>query len=38
MKAKLPHWIKHYEPKGRFDDILVNGNDMLSSLKDGDTI
>ena len=38
MKSELPHWIRHYEPKGRFDDILVNGNDMLSSLKDGDTI
>lgn len=38
MKSELPHWIRHYEPKGRFDDILVNGNDMLTSLKDGGTI
>lgn len=38
MKTELPHWIRHYEPKGRFDDILVNGNEMLSGLKDGGTI
>ena len=38
MKSELPHWIKHYEPKGRFDDILVSGNEMLSGLKDGGTI
>lgn len=38
MKSELPHWIRHYEPKGRFDDILVNGNEMLSSLQDGGTI
>ena len=38
MKSELPHWIRHYEPKGRFDDILVNGNDMLSGLENGGTI
>lgn len=38
MKSELPHWIRHYEPKGRFDDILVNGNDMLSGFENGGTI
>lgn len=35
MKADLPHWISHYEPKGKFDDILVNGDTFMSSLGDG---
>lgn len=35
MKTELPHWIKHYEPKGKFDDILVNNGNLLSSLGDG---
>lgn len=38
MKSALPHWTKHYEPKGRFDDIVVKGNEMLSGLENGGTI
>ena len=38
MKADLPHWISHYEPKGKFDDILVNGDTFMSSLGDGGKI
>lgn len=35
MKSEIPHWVKHYEPKGRFDDVLVDSSDLLSSLGDG---
>lgn len=38
MKADLPHWISHYEPKGKFDDILVSGDTFMSSLGDGGKI
>ncbi len=38
MKTDLPHWISHYEPKGKFDDILVNGEGLISSLQNGDKI
>lgn len=35
MKSEIPHWIKHYEPKGKFDDVLVDGGNLLTSLGDG---
>lgn len=35
MKSEIPHWIKHYEPKGKFDDVLVDGENLLTSLGDG---
>ncbi len=35
MKSEIPHWIKHYEPKGKFDDVLVDGGNLLTSLSDG---
>ena len=38
MKSDLPHWINHYEPKGKFDDILVDSSGLMSSLRDGDKI
>lgn len=38
MKTDLPHWINHYEPKGKFDDILVDGGGLISSLQNGDKI
>ena len=38
MKSDLPHWISHYKPKGKFDDVLVDSNGLMSSLKDGDKI
>lgn len=38
MKSDIPHWIRHYEPKGKFDDILVSGNSLMSSLQDGGKI
>ena len=38
MKSDLPHWINHYEPKGKFDDILVDSQGLMSSLQDGDKI
>ena len=38
MKSDLPHWINHYEPKGKFDDILVDSKGLMSSLQDGDKI
>lgn len=33
MKSDLPHWINHYEPKGKFDDILMDGNNFMQSLR-----
>lgn len=38
MKSDLPHWINHYEPKGKFDDVLVDSSGLMSSLKDGGKI
>lgn len=38
MKSDLPHWLNHYEPKGKFDDILVDSSNLMSSLSDGDKI
>lgn len=35
LKSELPHWVKHYKPKGRFDDILVNNDGLMSSLDKG---
>ena len=35
MKSEIPHWIKHYEPKCIFDDVLVDGGNLLTSLGDG---
>ena len=35
MKTEIPHWIKHYEPKGKFDDFLMNDDGLISSLGDG---
>ena len=35
MKSEIPHWIKHYEPNGKFDDVLVDGGNLLTSLGDG---
>ena len=35
LKSEIPHWIKHYEPKGRFDDVLVDSGNLLTSLGDG---
>lgn len=35
MKSEIPHWVKHYEPKGKFDDVLVDGGNLLTSLGDG---
>lgn len=38
MKSELPHWISHYKPKGKFDDILVDNEELVSSLKNGGKI
>ena len=38
MKSDIPHWISHYEPKGKFDDIVVEGSSLMASLKDGEKI
>jgi hypothetical protein len=36
MKSSLPYWIGHYEPKGKYDDILVSNNDLMSSINNKD--
>lgn len=38
MKSDIPHWISHYEPKGKFDDIVVEGSSLMASLKNGEKI
>lgn len=38
MKSDLPHWISHYEPKGKFDDVLISNEEFVSSLKNGGKI
>ena len=38
MKQEIPHWINHYEPKGKYDDILTDGSELLSTLNNGDKI
>ncbi|MFR3182506.1 MAG: hypothetical protein ACLTPN_02685 [Clostridia bacterium] len=38
LNSEIPHWISHYEPKGKFDDIVVEGSSLMSSLKDGEQI
>lgn len=35
MKTEIPHWLKHYEPKGKFDDVLMDSGGLMSSLGDG---
>ena len=32
LDSKLPYWINHYEPKGKFDDILIENSTLLSSF------
>lgn len=34
LKSDLPHWIKHYEPKGKYDGVLIKSNDLLSKFED----
>lgn len=38
LKSDLSHWISHYKPRGRFDDILVDGGGLISSLQNGGKI
>lgn len=38
MKSDLPHWISHYKPKGKFDDVLISNEEFVSSLKNGGKI
>ncbi len=38
MKSDLPHWIGHYKPKGKFDDVLVDSSGLMSSLENGGKI
>lgn len=38
LKMELPHWIKHYEPKGKFDDILVKDNGLMNAATNGGKI
>lgn len=38
FKSELPHWFTHYKPKGKFDDVLINANNMMSSLMNGGKI
>lgn len=33
VKSELQHWIKHYTPKGKFDNILIENEELVSSLK-----
>lgn len=35
LKKDLPYWIKHYEPTGKYDDVLINNSSLLSSVQDG---
>lgn len=35
LKTDLPYWIKHYEPVGKYDDVLINNSSLLSSVQDG---
>lgn len=34
LKSDLPHWIKHYEPQGKYDGVLLKSNDLLSNFED----
>lgn len=35
LKKELPYWIKHFEPVGKYDGVLINNSSLLSSFKDG---
>lgn len=35
LKEDIPHWLKHYEPKGRFDDVLLTNSSLLPSINSG---
>lgn len=35
LKSDLPYWIKHFEPVGKYDDVLINNSSLLSSVQDG---
>ena len=35
LKTDLPYWIRHYEPVGKYDDVLINNSSLLSSVQDG---
>lgn len=35
LKSELPYWIKHFEPIGKYDDVLINNSSLLSSVQDG---
>lgn len=35
LKTELKHWISHYEPKGRYEGLLVKNNDLMSLANDG---
>lgn len=38
FKSEIKHWVSHYEPKGKYDGLLIKGNDLMSSLNDGGKI
>lgn len=32
MKSEVKHWLNHYEPKGRYDDIITSSKKLMSSF------
>lgn len=35
MKSELSHWLKHYKPIGKFDDVLSTNSEMSSLMNGG---
>ena len=35
LKQDLSYWVKHYEPKGKFDDVIISNSSLLPSIQDG---
>lgn len=38
FKSEIKHWLSHYEPKSKYDGLLINSSDFMSSLGDGGKI
>lgn len=38
FKSEIKHWVSHYEPKSKYEGLLINSSDFMSSVGDGGKI
>lgn len=38
FKSEIKHWVSHYEPKSKYEGLLIDSSGLMSSLGDGNQI